>query len=203
MNELNQYWGGATVSGAPLDPALGLPRAVVKEKKWEALGELIAGVGLVAISVAWLVATVTGTSKDGRWPLAFVFMAIGPFVGIDGYRRLRRGSCVIIAANGFDDRSGSDPAGPVLWSEVQGMEFGWATDVRMGASFISAKKRKQLVITLKPVKRMPLSPSGPPPKPIDKACILLDNMEGGDKRLPEAMRQAYQSWRDDQAARHL
>jgi hypothetical protein len=200
MSGLNQLSGSGTVGsipGAPIDPALGLPRAVVGEKKWEALGELIAGIGLVAICVVWLAATVAGMSKDGRWPLAFIFLLIAPFVFFDGWRRLRRGSCVIVAENGFDDRTGTIPAGPVLWSEVENIDLDWAADPRMNAMFVSVRRRKQLVVKLNPGKRAPFSSLGAQPRQIDKASITLENMEGGDKRLPHLMWQAWQAWRQD------
>jgi hypothetical protein len=45
----------------------------------------------------------------------------------------------------------------------------------------------------------PLSSLGPKPRQISKASILLDNLEGGKKRLPAVMLEVYARWQADQA----
>lgn len=197
MSGPNQLSSVTSAPSVSVDPALGLPQVVVKEKRWEALVQLIAGVVLVPASVLIILSGINGTAKAG-WQLGFVLLVIAPFLAVFGWKRLKRGSCVVIAQYGFDDRAGTVPAGPVLWREVNSMGTRSDTIVRANSIFVGARKRKQLVIELKPGPRKPLSSLGPAPQQTEKVRITLESMDGGDKRLPDLMWKAWQQWRREQ-----
>jgi hypothetical protein len=101
---------------------------------------------------------------------------------------------VIVAELGFDDRSGDDPAGPILWSEVASMgERGkWHLALHPGAVY--ATRSRPLVVDLVGGPRGPLSPLGPQRRQIGRVSIETNVLEGGGKRLPELMEHAYARW---------
>jgi hypothetical protein len=183
------------VRGAPLDPALGLPVAVVREKRWNIRLEIGAGILLIVIFVWAAVAWATGHPVQTEYgPLIYLCLPGGLSLAWFGWRRIKRGDCVIVAERGFDDRSGDNPAGPILWSEVVsiGEEGKWHLALHPGAVY--ATRTRPLVIELVAGPRGPLSPLGPQPRQIRRVAIETNVLEGGRKRLPDLMQQAHERW---------
>jgi hypothetical protein len=207
----NQLSGSPSIPGAPLDAALGLLRAVVREKRWLAWLELgvsgpifLIGLGTLAIALVGALAPESlppSVKVPGNWPVGFVLLVIGPIAAVDGWRRLKRISCVIVAELGFDDRSGKEPAGPVLWSEVETISPERMFRVGPGGTIIHAEAVNALVIRLAGLPRAPLSSLGPPPRQIEEIRIILDDLEGGRSRLPALMKESFVRWANDQAYR--
>jgi hypothetical protein len=82
----NQLSGSVSFPGEPLDGALGLPVSVIKERSWEALIELAVCVPILVIGLAIIYGVVTGTNRESRWPMAFIFVLLGPLAGAAGCR---------------------------------------------------------------------------------------------------------------------
>ena len=192
--------GPIVVPGAPLDAALGLPLAVVREKRWLTWTEMVASGALIGIAVGAAVGWAMGNPIQTQYgPLIYLCLPGGLSIGWFAWRRIARGNCVILAERGFDDRSGDKPAGPILWSEVASIgEMGkWHLAVHPGAVY--ATRSRPLVVELVGGPRPRLSPLGPERRQMRRVTIETNGLEGGRKRLPELMGQAYARWLDRQA----
>lgn len=192
--------GSVIVRGAPLDPALGLPVAVVREKRWNIRLEMAGAVLLVGIAFWAAVGWATGHPVQTEYgPLIYLCLPGGLSLGWFAWRRIRRGDCVIVAERGFDDRSGDGPAGPILWSEVvsMGEERKWHLALHPGAAY--ATRTRPWVVQLVGGPRRPLSPLGSQPRQISRVSIETGILEGGRQRLPELMERAYARWLERRA----
>lgn len=178
-----------TIHGAPIDPALGLPRAVIYEQPFKQWLEIGFGVAFAANFVAWTTGLFGASSGVTRYVLlSWILVALAPFLIFDGIRRFRRRPALIVAANGFDDRMSYKAVGPVLWSEV--------ASIGPGIKRTGTVSQPIILVALKPGGRAPLSPLGPVPKQVDKAEIGLGL--GLGPRIQEAMMTSYSLWRDRQ-----
>jgi hypothetical protein len=181
--------GSVPVKGAPVDPALGLVRTVVYEKRWVQRIEFLLGVFTAALGVYVIAAAVAGTPMQTKYgALIYVCAPAGAGIMWDSWRKLRRWPGLVIAELGFDDRMGDHPSGPVLWREVEAMHSGksWHVSTHGAAGLPS------FVVELLPGPRPPLSPLGSQPKQIK--AVTLELATGPEKRIPELMEAAYQSW---------
>ncbi len=170
----------------PLHPALGLPRAVVRQRAFSYWFELIFGVAFLAA----LIGSLLGLVHESQWTpegigLSALFAILSPYMVYDGIRNIRRKPCVIVAANGFDDRTGWRPAGPVLWGEVAGM----ATSSKL----VGRRRYPVFVVMLRPGPRSSLVSLSRPPKQVKQVQIPMDH--GLDKIIAPAMLAAYDLWR--------
>jgi len=154
--------GPVIVRGAPLDPALGLPVAVIRENRWNTRLE-VGAAGLLTGIFVWAAGEwATGHPiETGYGPLIYLCLPGGLSFAWFAWKRIKRGNCVIVAERGFDDRSSDNPAGPILWSEVASMgeKSKWHLAVHPGAVY--ATRSRPLVVDLVGGPRMPLSPLGP------------------------------------------
>ena len=115
------------------------------------LVELVFGVAFLALLAAWVGGLVAINEWSARDVFGvFVFPILSPILIIDGIRNIRRRPSLIVAANGFDDRTGWRPAGPVLWSEV--------ATVEQGSKWAGNHREAVLAVALKPGTRLPLWP---------------------------------------------
>jgi hypothetical protein len=197
----NQLSGSPTVPGRPIDPALGLPRAVVREQRWVVWLELLVVVLMAAILFAMTRAQLAGEVVKGNfWLTAAICVGGGGYALFDARRRVARKSCVIVAQNGFDIRVGTNPTGPVLWSEVESIST--ERDVKVGVGgrwLVHARAVNTIVIRLGGEPSAPLSSMGAPVRQNKVLRIDLEEMEGGRRRLPELMDESLARWRVDQA----
>jgi hypothetical protein len=195
VNELGSHFGNPVViRGAPLEPALGLPRAVVYELRWVQWLQLVLGVGVFAFG-AWAVfAAAQGTPIETKYgPVIYICLPAGPAIVWDAWRNLRRWTCLVVAENGFDDRTAAHACGPVLWQEVASMSGGTVWHVGAG----HAARLHSYTVQLKPGRRQPLSPMGPVPNQVESVTLELTLRE--KRRVPELMEAAYRDWQDRQA----
>jgi hypothetical protein len=179
-----------TIHGAPIDPALGLPRAVITERPLRQWLEIGFGLACVVNFVAMITGAFGSSSPSmGKYVfLSWVTLVISPFSIVDGIRRLRRRAALVVAANGFDDRMSYKWVGPVLWSEV--------ASIGPGSKMVGNLCIPIILVTLKPGVRAPLSPLGQMPKQVDKAEIELGFRL--KTRVPDALMASYNAWRDRQ-----
>jgi hypothetical protein len=185
--------GQVTVKGAPLDPALGLPRVVIYEKRWVQEIQLLLGLGTFAMGLYYWAQALGGNLYDGKYgPLVYLLAPIGPAIMWDAWRKLRRWTCLVIAEYGFDDRMGDKPAGPVLWGEVASMSRG--TSMHVSSHGVAGAPTLNVILRRGP--RQPLSPLGAPPKQI--GSLQLELATGPERRIPELMEQAFARWQQDQ-----
>jgi len=193
-------WGSVIIRGAPLDPALGLPLAVVREKRSNIWIEIAAAI-LLAVIAAWAaVAWADGHPVQTEYgPLLFLCLPGGLVIGWFGWRRMRLGDCVIVAERGFDDRSGDSPAGPILWSEVVSMGEERRWHFAENPIGVVVGRTRPWVVHLAGGPRKPLSPLGLQPRQIGRVTIETGILEGGRNRLPELMQEAYRRWLERQA----
>ena len=196
MNQLGRQFGPPVdVRGMPLEPALGLPRAVVYERRWVQWLELALGLGVLVFGVVAVVAASQGHPIESKYgPAVYLCLPIGPAIVWEAWRKLRRWTCLVIAENGFDDRMGDQPSGPVLWQEVASMGMGAQMVVGPG----HGGKVPTFFVRFKPGPRQPLSPLGAAPKQVSTVWLEI-GFRGAETKIPSLMEAAYREWQERQA----
>jgi hypothetical protein len=183
------------VRGAQLDPALGLPRYVIYERRWVQWIELVLGVFVFGAGVVALGAVMSGQTLGGKYgPAILLCLPIGPLIVWEAMGKIRRWSCLVIAQLGFDDRMGDNPAGPVLWSEVHSMGKDSTLHVGPGTS----ARIPTFVVCLRPDPRQPLSPLGAQPKQLGRVVLQI-GFRGEETLIPSLMEESFRQWQELQA----
>jgi hypothetical protein len=182
------------VRGKPLDAALGLPRAIIYEKRWVQWLVLLFGLGAFGFGLWATIVALRGHPYESKYgALIYVCLPVGPLIGLEAARSIRRWPCIVIAENGFDDRTSEHPAGPIAWYEVAGISTERALHVGAGCS----AALPNLVIRLNPGPREPLSPLGPIPKQIREVRLQLPLDQ--HRRAAQMLAAALAEWRDREA----
>jgi hypothetical protein len=186
-------FAAVAIRGEPLEPALGLPRAVAYEMRWVQWLQLVLGFGCILMGLAALAGAASGHPWESKYgALIYILAPVGVAICWEAWGHLKRWPCLILAQYGFDDRMVEHPAGPVLWSEVAGMEMSSVLHVGAG----HAARLPCLVVWLKPGPRQPLSPLGKPPQQIDKVTLELTISQ--KKKIPPLMEAAFAEWQESQ-----